>query len=411
MKLKRLISFLLLSSVLMTAAACTGGGSGGETTPEGTSENIETTSVTDDDKTDTEGTTEPVEEVKFKVTPENDGIMFVNHEVNGFKSGHKGHALVEYEENKILAFYSNDSGQINFGHNNTGWVEYKRSVDGGLTWSEPMVLQYTKDAYDNKECVMCCEKAIVTDDGKIVLFCYRSEYSDEGYGFVIEPTYITSTDGGETWSEPKILFNETSTVWDALYKDGVIYLLMQRSYVAGTYKTGEKGHFLLKSTDNGETYTLVSSITYDRGVTYSYGSMVFTPEGELIIYIYQYADEYNMRYYKSNDNGETFYKYGLSYCPQRIRNPQVIYHNGLYFLHGRSGDKNPPASNFVIYSSRDGINWDKGQILRVTQDQGWGGCSYYSNSIVIGDRILIQASDAYYKGCTNIKHWWIDFEK
>lgn len=41
-------------------------------------------------------------EDEFDVVPP-EGNVFVNHEING-RSGHLGHALVEYEEGKILAF-------------------------------------------------------------------------------------------------------------------------------------------------------------------------------------------------------------------------------------------------------------------------------------------------------------------
>jgi len=44
-------------------------------------------------------------EDEFDVVPP-EGNVFVNHEING-RSGHLGHALVEYEEGKILAFYPN----------------------------------------------------------------------------------------------------------------------------------------------------------------------------------------------------------------------------------------------------------------------------------------------------------------
>ncbi len=41
--------------------------------------------------------------------PPNGGILFVDHSATG-KSGHLGHALVEYQDRKILAFYPNCSG-------------------------------------------------------------------------------------------------------------------------------------------------------------------------------------------------------------------------------------------------------------------------------------------------------------
>ena len=63
-------------------------------------------------------------EDEFDVVPP-EGNVFVNHEING-RSGHLGHALVEYEEGKILAFYPNCSLDEK-GHSAVGWMEYKRS--------------------------------------------------------------------------------------------------------------------------------------------------------------------------------------------------------------------------------------------------------------------------------------------
>ena len=90
--------------------------------------------------------------------PPNQGIMFVNHATIG-RSGHLGHALVEYAPGKILAFYPNCS-DANDGHNGDGWMEYKRSEDGGHTWSTPQTLVYSKQTYDsdNRRSVLC-EKA------------------------------------------------------------------------------------------------------------------------------------------------------------------------------------------------------------------------------------------------------------
>ena len=57
-------------------------------------------------------------EDEFDVVPP-EGNVFVNHEING-RSGHLGHALVEYEEGKILAFYPNCSLDEK-GHSAVGW--------------------------------------------------------------------------------------------------------------------------------------------------------------------------------------------------------------------------------------------------------------------------------------------------
>ncbi len=60
----------------------------------------------------------------------NDGILFVDNEAR-HRSGHMGHALVEYGPQSMLAFFSNCSAAIEHGHTGYGWMEYKRTTDGG----------------------------------------------------------------------------------------------------------------------------------------------------------------------------------------------------------------------------------------------------------------------------------------
>ncbi len=70
--------------------------------------------------------------MKIRITPgpiPGEGILFVNHHEKR-RSGHLGHALVEYADGCILAFYSNCAGSRNAGHSGFGWMEYKRSTVG-----------------------------------------------------------------------------------------------------------------------------------------------------------------------------------------------------------------------------------------------------------------------------------------
>lgn len=68
---------------------------------------------------------------RYEVTPKNppnDGILFVDNSPEG-RSGHLGHALVEYEDSKILPFYPNCSAEIHNpkkpskGHSAAVWME------------------------------------------------------------------------------------------------------------------------------------------------------------------------------------------------------------------------------------------------------------------------------------------------
>ena len=335
-----------------------------------------------------------------------DEIMFVNHQENEQRSGHLGHALVEYEPNKILAFYSNTDGNIKGGHNCIGWVEYKRSEDGGQTWSKAKRLKASTDSYLNGTGYIACEKAALAPDGTIVLFCYRSVPDTEYYGPNMIPLYLTSKDGGETWSEPKELGTLPGRVFATVVRDGEIFVMMRVDLeLYKEWKTGDPVYVLYKSTDNGATFKKHGNVTDVRNRYY--GSMIVTPEGKLRVYLYTESDEKQLHIYESKD-GRRFTYTGISVCEKKIRNPQITYYKGLYFLHGRSGNDGP---YFVLYTSTDGLKWDKGTYIDEVVTGSFGGSCYYSNNLIVnGEKILIQYSDNYEGARTNIKHRWITFK-
>ncbi|MBE6931318.1 MAG: exo-alpha-sialidase [Ruminococcaceae bacterium] len=353
----------------------------------------------------------------FRITPEaipSDGILFVNHERNR-RSGHIGHAMVEYADGCILCFYSNNSGSIQGGHNGYGWVESKRSLDGGVTWSEPTVLPYSWDCFLDGQLFISCEKAVVTDDGTIVLFCLRSTLT-HGWSPWEIPTVIRSFDGGYSWTEPVEVCPTKGRIYDVRYRDGKIYVLhfANDSVVTFTGNKPEHVYELYVSEDNGVTFTRRSVLSVDA-TGLGYGSLNFLADGRMIAWLYNIKDEYNLVYLTSEDDGLSWSKPETSYFAKRIRNPQTAYLNGLWFLHGRSGCVAPGLPmDFVLYTSTDGIHWDEGRYLRKTPDGAFGGAGYYSNNIITGlkgsgpHRLLIQTSDCYDISRTNIRHWWID---
>jgi len=361
--------------------------------------------------------------------PPNDGILFVDHSKKG-RSGHLGHALIEYKDEKILAFYPNCS-EDNDGHSAVGWMEYKRSENGGQTWSEPIVLEYSRNMFDEgKGCSTMSEKAVLAPDGTIVLFnlvCdiqsapkkYRNSTDISKYPMPNAfwephyiPTYIRSFDGGYTWTDAKNISDKRGRVFDALSHDDSILALQfcNDASERWTGTTKEHVYSLFTSTDNGETFYKKSELpfnTKDRG----YGTMEVLSDGGIIVYIYNINDEQNLEYTISYDNGYTWAEPKTAYFEKKIRNPQMVSINGCYFLHGRSGHFGEGSGNFVLYSSRDGILWDAGIYLRM-QEAGHGA---YSNNLVVGkynsgksNRLLIQASHAYEQHKTNIVHWWLE---
>ena len=103
----------------------------------------------------------------YDITPSplpNDGLMFADLVAKG-RSGHLGHALVEYAPGCVLAFYSNCSGVRNDGHNGFGWMEYRRSLDAGQTWDDPRPLPFSVDTFLDGLYTVSCEKAACAPDG------------------------------------------------------------------------------------------------------------------------------------------------------------------------------------------------------------------------------------------------------
>ena len=352
------------------------------------------------------------------------GELFVNHSAEGDRGGHFGHAMVEYEDGKILAFYPNCNDD-NKGHTGRGWMEYKRSEDYGETWSEPIKLQYSYDTYMNTKNTksqrsVMCEKAVLNEDGDIILFCCNCDVGTDPIADQVTtlpepealwepylpPTYLVSKDGGESWEGPYPVCDYNGRVYDAVVRNGIIMALVD---------SWDDGKFALHSSnDGGKTFKKKGDIPYPENTIY--GNLEFLKNGALIAYTYTQKDEQRLYYSISDNGGITWSAVKTAYFEKMLRNPQIVRFGDSYFAFGRSGhlnDKGPgdEVGNFVMYCSKDGMNWDEGRYLKI-QDAGTGA---YSNTLVVGtfndevpDRLYVQASHAYKEHLTNIFYWWFD---
>ena len=345
--------------------------------------------------------------------PPNDGILFVDHSLAN-RSGHLGHALVEYEPGRILAFYANCS-DANKGHCADGWMEFRRSLDAGATWSEPIEFEHAKRVYDDGQRRSAfAEKAVVAPDGAIVVTTLECDLqTNPGWHPHYAPLSLRSTDGGETWEEPVPVSDEPGRVYDMLRIGDEILALEFCNDTSENFVGTRPEHVytLYVSGDSGRSFSPRSTLPYDtegRG----YGTMSVLPDGGLIAYVYNIADEQNLDYVVSHDGGRTWTDPRTSFFARQIRNPQMTAFRGGYTLHGRSGSRGDQdlRGHFILYTSPDGINWDEGRYLRMRE----AGAGAYSNAIVVGalepgtpDRLLIQTSHAYEDSKTNILHWWL----
>ena len=357
----------------------------------------------------------------FRVLPAdipNKGIRFVDRQKHG-RSGHGGNCLTECRNGDIVAFYSNVSGEIQQGHGVAGWSESRRSKDGGATWSEPVVLDYSKRAWEGDEMYSAIVFAVATaPNGTLIAFVCRFERDQ--WIKKLPPVCLLSHDQGRTWSDPRPLDSEAtvedvSLTFDAVFthNDQIFAVFMGGSaeYCDGPYS-------LYVSADNGETFSRRSVLPFDHHNYYVTAGVL--DNGDLIVYSYPYRpdaaiDEYNIPYVTSADEGRTWSEVKTTRFARAIRNPQLSRKIGnLYFLHGRSGSMSRDPRHLVLYASSDGIEWDDGVILH--RKEIGGGDAYSANEVIgkydpsVPNRLLIQSSIAYEDGNSkvNAHHWWVD---
>jgi len=349
----------------------------------------------------------------FSVTPSeppNEGILFVNHEPES-RSGHLGHALVETDDGSILAFYP-DCSEDDEGHSGVGWMEVRRSTDGGQTWSAPEPHPHSREVYDESggDRAALCEKAVRTAEGHLVLFYLNIDNSETPrWKPQFVPTFARSEDDGKTWSAPQPLGDEPGRVYDAIVHGEEIFVLQFANDCAEDWRgtSPEHCYLLYASVDGGRTFEKRCVLPFET-LRRGYGTLGVLRSGDLIAYLMNLKDdEYGpLEAYTSSDGGLTWSDPCTVEFAKAVRNPQLIEMDGTWFMHGRAR-----GGHFVIYRSPDGLQWDDGLILRRRE----AGAGAYSNSLVVGavdpqkpNRLLVQASHAYRGNRTNVLHWWIE---
>lgn len=334
--------------------------------------------------------------------------LYVDNQSRG-RSGHMSHAMAEVAPRVIIDFNSNCSAVRCRGHAAYGWIEYRISRDGGNSYGEVKELPFAKQAFLDGIYSVSVEKAVACEDGSVVAFCLRN---DMLYKICCEPWFtpmaVISRDGGESWSAAHEVSPYKGRIYDAVYRDGVIYFLQfcNDGEVRFTGTGPEHVYRLFVSTDGGKSFSERSTLPLN-GMDRGYGSLLFDSQGRLHMYAYNVSAERQMDHLISTDCGESWQVCESCYLEKGIRNPQTALIDGVYILHGR-GEKD---HGFVLYSSLDGQTWDTGEYLEYNKK-----LCYYSNNLLLkqadgSNRLLIQYSDVYEQACTNVMHMWLRIEK
>ncbi len=322
------------------------------------------------------------------------------------RSGHMTHAMAEFEPNCFIDFNSNCSPTRCVGHSTFGWVEYRISHDGGVTYSDVSTLPISTDYFYDGLFTISVEKAVAVN-GKIIAFCLVNTLN----GLTCcepwqEPLVITSEDEGKTWSAPYQMCSHKGRIYDAFSHDGEIYVLhfCNEQFIG---KKTEDVYRLYKSTNGGESFEEAAVIPFDT-VGRGYGSILMDKDGILHAYAYNLNAECKMDHAVSRDKGKTWENLAPCHLAKGIRNPQTALIDGVYILHGRAGD----LEGFVLYTSTDATHWDEGTMVVEKK----GAYAYYSNNLNLKDEkgnfLLVQYSDAFDNVArVNVMHMKVRVEK
>lgn len=338
--------------------------------------------------------------------------LYVDNEARK-RSGYLSHALAAFGPSSFIDFNSNCSASLNNGQSPFGWVEYRFSNDAGKSYSEVYDLPYSRNAIHDGLNSISVEKAVVCDDGTIVAFCLTNSISMGAPWDA--PTVIRSTDGGKTWSDPVDFIGRPSRIYDAVYRDGVIYTFStSNDHLIGS-SVDKHRFYLYKSLDNGKTF----EVSYDEThwvhifpIGRGYGSLAFDDVGNLHAFAYVDTDktviEHAISYDRASDkDSNTAVRRSWSiadrcYVNLGAENPQVAYMDGIFLMHGCSAD----GKSLVLYTSKDGSEWSEGHIIATKDSCGFK--QYASNNLCLSDErgkfLLVQYSESYDGGKVNVKH-------
>ena len=162
---------------------------------------------------------------------------------------------------------------------------------------------------------------------------------------------MRSQDHGATWSDPEPFAGDVIGYPAAVAVAGAV-----------NYALVDSGdHVLCVSTDDGQTWRKRSSLPLQNNAWY--GAMCIMEDGRLLAGAYVTHDENHLYYCISPDGGRTWGTQQKAYLDKRIRDPELAYLDGKYYLQGRSGQSGDGSRRFVIYQSNDGIHWKNGVIV------------------------------------------------
>jgi hypothetical protein len=270
--------------------------------------------------------------------------------VNGLqRCSHGGPVCLEYADGTLAAFYANTSS-----HNIDGWSEYALSRDGGKSWDGYHPFRVSKEAWEqDPKHPLWIEEGLVTGDGTAVLILTGFEDGKRAQNRIMR-----SSDHGRTWGPMEPLDREV------IGYPAAVALDERTSYVL--FDSNDGPHVLYASTDQGQTWERRSTLPLENRLWY--GALCGREDGRLLAGAYTEEDEEGFYFCISEDGGRSWGEQQRAFVDKMIRDPELAFLDGKYYLHGRSGQDGEGSRRFVLYQSNDGMTWKPGVII--SSDEG-----------------------------------------
>lgn len=115
----------------------------------------------------------------------------------------------------------------------TTYMYLTKSVDGGATWSAPMLIPNIKADGENA-CLVGPGRGTVTSDGTIIFPFYRT--TPNGNSYYLEAAFVYSKDNGETWQRSDSNIKGTSEASIVELNDGTLRVFFRYTPVGNVLK-------------------------------------------------------------------------------------------------------------------------------------------------------------------------------
>jgi hypothetical protein len=208
-------------------------------------------------------------------------------------SGYSVYPNIAYEERNIYVVwenYSNETGEWKY------YLMYKRSTDGGLTWDDGLGnIGKARILVDLGEYIPLAVPQIRVN-GTNVHIAYYGRHGNFWW-----PSYMNSTNNGQTWSEPRMIGNKTDGC-PGILNMAVYGSNVHIAWLYGSHPLDFQVYYSLSS-DAGVTWSNATKMTSILNGTKRPGIAV---EGDNVHLAYVERDNHRMHYVRSLDNGRTW---------------------------------------------------------------------------------------------------------